>query len=124
MLTLAVMLHDEANITLINQMDTYTLPSVPAQIGNDVFNHWIVNGEICQSGDELTLHSTTFARAVYNQLPNSNNKKKKTAIIAGTVVAVIVVIAIIVVVVIFVIRKKNKQLSFDADPQDNNNGDI
>ena len=124
-LTLAVMFHDEASISLINQMDTYTLPSVPAQIGNDVFKHWIVNGEICQPGDELTLHSTTFARALYNQLPNkSNDKKKKTAIIAGTVVAVLVVIAIVAVVVFVVVRKKNEQKSSDMDLQDNNNGDI
>ena len=37
-LTLAVMFHDEASISLINQMDTDTLPSVPAQIGNDISN--------------------------------------------------------------------------------------
>ena len=84
-----------------------------------------MNGEICQPGDELTLHSTTFARALYNQLPNkSNDKKKKTAIIAGSVVAVLVVIAIVVVVVIVVVRKKNEQKSSDMDLQDNNNGDI
>ena len=49
--SLSLMFHNEAEMPIKKQCDSYTYPSVEEQIINEVLEHRIVNGEIYQQGN-------------------------------------------------------------------------